>query len=291
MSFLLTASFLFTIAGAQNHGCIFDAGCTKANPCYPGLKCVQQWFGGQCSEDPQYIFDPQAPTTKCVVTETGYGCTKNSDCCNPYAICINDWVDNTGKKWFKQCAMACMFYPTFNPTSPTLTPTQEPTVPTIKPSFRPTKPTVEPSFKPSHAPSQPTARPTSLPTLIPTFKPTHIPTIAPSAEPTTPLPQVLGLKQNTFVTIAASVGSAILVLFICFIRYFVCKTRTDDAEKFQYDTFSPQKLADMSTGSLPDKNVSPEKSNIEMSKYREHYTQNENGPSSKFLLDSNAFMG
>jgi hypothetical protein len=83
-------------------GCIYDSDCITSN------LCVYFRTGSpfqQCLEDPQYSDRTALQSTSCLitygVTNSGYGCTSNSQCCNPFAVCSN-----------QQCVLqqSCIYY-------------------------------------------------------------------------------------------------------------------------------------------------------------------------------------
>lgn len=152
---------------AMCHG-IADNSTSDNSTCCAGLLCQRQYDGAFiCNDDPQFVEDT------CV--DVGeWGCSEDSDCCNPFAYCDS-----------RICTSNCpVNHPTVAPslTDPTQRPTFKPTLedgslpPTYRPSFAPNTPASVRNGE-SPTPSMP-PQATGLPaveTRIPTLKPTSAP--------------------------------------------------------------------------------------------------------------------
>lgn len=81
-------TFLIRISGYFPYycGCNYAIGCYDDSSCCNGLVCVFNNGYSQCHEDPQYT-KPSTSVPPCLHTNTDWGCRRNSDCCNPAAIC------------------------------------------------------------------------------------------------------------------------------------------------------------------------------------------------------------
>jgi hypothetical protein len=170
---ITTASLL--AANKYRCGCMFATNCVPNFPsCCPGLHCVGTDGNTQCLESTVY-------TSKvgCVVTNQN-GCNKNSDCCNPFAVCSN----------YKNCILnyTCNYY--YTPPDPSNQPTRLPTLqPFRKPSCQPirkpiSKPSTQPRGRPTQQPrGKPASHPTSLPSISPTKTPSHQPVHHPTLQP------------------------------------------------------------------------------------------------------------
>ena len=79
-----------TFASVQK--CNFVTGCNvKINDCVAGTSCVQNMDWTQCVESPDII-----SKTNCIQFQM-YGCSSDSDCCNPNAICTPDKICHLGE--------------------------------------------------------------------------------------------------------------------------------------------------------------------------------------------------
>ena len=199
--------------------CLWDTGCDTTSPdkmCEPGSTCMQYPYWSQCQENTysarrQLLEKKDKSKTEsngksqsksrgnkaklqtdntntpptCYATNNGpyggqrWGCSTDSDCCNPDATCGSD----------KLCHLQCSTQnvnapPTYAPTTtPTLTPNA---VPTLSPTKNPiAPPTLNPTAKPTETPTlNPITNPTKTPTKTPTLNPTKTPTKTPTLEPT-----------------------------------------------------------------------------------------------------------
>ena len=130
--------------------CNYATGCGPSSPCCAGLTCNVFSGYSQCLEPSGYT----TSTNGCLLTASGYGCTSNSNCCNPSAICTNNFCQLT-------CSVAAtptsptnapVAPSTIIPTLPTCLPTSKPSSPSKAPSWSPTRPTITPTLKPSLSP-------------------------------------------------------------------------------------------------------------------------------------------
>lgn len=144
---------LLLVAAAEDCVCVYQP-CGGSEGCCPGTVCKTYGSTSQCEEAPEYLYTttPSSGPLQCIRTESGYGCTTNSDCCNPSAFC---------NIHTKQCLTMC---PTDEPTAvPTALPTALTSSgsPTLKPSVSDGKPTANPVSSPTIAPNKntPTASP------------------------------------------------------------------------------------------------------------------------------------
>ena len=67
-------------------GCNYAIVCFDDASCCAGLVCISSSGFSQCQENPVYR-KPSNTVPPCLQTSTDWGCRRNSDCCNPAAIC------------------------------------------------------------------------------------------------------------------------------------------------------------------------------------------------------------
>lgn len=203
-----------TVAPVKACLCEYQQSCVKDSDCCPGLSCVTFNTYSLCEENQKY----RKIVKNCTLTNQGYGCKMNTDCCNPGAIC------NKAKQ---SCGLVCPTVPTGAPVPrfPTWTPVFPYTLRPVTKFIRPTKePTYEPTSNISRAPSQPSL----TPTYIPTEEPTELPTVEPSAEPT--------LKYTARPTLSPSVQLYTVITFetILLIGNLTSNTKTLDSAGREY---------------------------------------------------------